>query len=89
MQETLLRPPRRKLDSCDVFVRRLTPAVLQDIYLHCTRPRLEFANIVWSGLTTSDSHRLEQVNRKAARVICGLAPRSEISHALVFARAGL
>ena len=44
--------------------RRLTPAILEDIYLHSIRPTLEYANIVWSGLTTSDIHRLERVTGK-------------------------
>ena len=69
--------------------KRLDSLVLRDLYLCCIRPALEYACVVWSGLSTTDTLRLERCNRSAARLIARLSPSSDVSHELVLARAGI
>ncbi len=69
---------------------RITPNVIRDLYIYCIRPTLEYANIVWSGLSASDIARLERCNRRAARLISGIDRHAiDIPHALILARAGI
>ena len=69
--------------------RRLSSTVLQDLYVTCIRPSLEYASIVWSGLRSNDASRLERCNRSAARLISRTSPSSDIPHQLLLSRAGL
>ncbi len=70
----------------------LTPTITRDLYIHCIRPTLEYACIVWSGLSASDCARLERCNRRAARLISGIYRQStgvDVPHDIILARAGL
>ena len=60
-----------------------------DIYTTCIRPTLEYANLVWCGLSKSDCARLERCQRSAARIITGISPLADVSRDLLLARAGL
>ena len=79
----------RKLGVLRRLRRTLTPAVLLDIYTTCIRPTLEYANLVWCGLSKSDCARLERCQRSAARIITGISPLADVSRDLLLARAGL
>ena len=79
----------RKIGVLRRLRRTLTPAVLLDIYTTCIRPTLEYANLVWCGLSKSDCARLERCQRSAARIITGISPLADVSRDLLLARAGL
>ena len=79
----------RKLGVLRRLRRTLTPAVLLDIYTTCIRPTLEYANLVWCGLSKSDCARLERCQRSAARIITGISPLADVSRDFLLARAGL
>ena len=63
--------------------------MLLDIYTTCIRPTLEYANLVWCGLSKSDCARLERCQRSVARIITGISPLADVSRDLLLARAGL
>ena len=59
--------------------------------MFCILPAAEYANEVWSGLSTADTIRLEKLNRRAARLILKVPSSLQISqdHDILLARAGL
>ena len=59
----------RKLGALRRLRRTLTPAVLLDIYTTCIRPTLEYANLVWCGLSKSDCARLERCQLRLASLL--------------------
>ena len=71
------------------FRKRLPSLSIRHIYCRSVRPALEYACTAWSGLSASDSARLERLQRRAASLISGIAPRSDTPHAIILARAGL
>ena len=55
---------RRNLYNC--------PRQLKETaYVSMVRPNLEYCSTVWSPYTESDSHRIEMVQRRAARFVTG------------------
>ena len=52
--------------------RRLPPLVQHILYTTCIRPTIEYALRACSGLALSDSVRIEQAQRSAARLIAGV-----------------
>ena len=60
--------------------RSLTRHALSTFYLIYIRPILEYADIAWSNLPTTQSDRLERTQRKAARIILGLSLYEPTSH---------
>ena len=70
------------------FRKRLPSLSIRHIYCRSVRPALEYACTAWSGLSASDSARLERLQRRAARLISGIAPRSDTPHTIILARAG-
>lgn len=75
------------------FLRRLRnnidQLVLRELYCVCIRPAMEYASLVWAGLTKTEANRLEKCNRSAARVIAKVSIRSDLPRQLLLARAGL
>lgn len=69
--------------------KRLDPLVIRELYICCIRPAVEYAHIVWAGLTALDCARLERLNRKAGRLILKLPAASNLPHDILLARAGL
>lgn len=45
---------------------------LNSMYLSFVRPILEYADVVWSGVTVQQSNKLEQIQHEAARIVTGL-----------------
>ena len=43
----------------------------RSVYLTSVRPILEYAQLAWSGLSATDSRKLERLQRRAARLITG------------------
>ena len=68
---------------------RLPSLAIRSVYISYIRPILEYACIAWCGVSCTDSARLERLQRRAARLITGNAPRSDIDHEILLARAGL
>ena len=62
--------------------------VLRELFLTCIRPAIEYASVVWAGLSATDAQRLERCNRSAARLITRLSSSSYVSHDVLLARAG-
>ena len=71
------------------FRRRLPSLVIRQLYITCIRPAIEYASLAWCGLRKGDHSTLERVQRRAARLITNLSPRSDTPHAILLARAGL
>ena len=75
------------------FLRRLSnrldALVLRELFLCCIRPAIEYASVVWSGLSASDTKRLERCNRSAALLITRFSPSAEVSHEHLLERAGI
>ena len=69
--------------------KRIDPLVVRDLYLCCIRPAVEYACVVWAGLSATDCHRLERLNRSAARLIARVSPSADLSHDLILAHAGI
>ena len=71
-------------------LRNQLPAlVTRELYVTCIRPVLEYSSIVWSGLSQTDSSRLERLNRRAARLITRCSRLCDLPHPVLLARAGL
>ena len=68
---------------------RLSGLVLRELYTTCIRPVIEYSSVVWSGISSTDSVKLERLNRKAARLISNTKCRSDTPHDILLARAGL
>ena len=60
-----------KLGFLRRIANRLDSLVIRDLYMYCILPAAEYASHgeVWSGLSTTDTIRLEKLNRRAARLI--------------------
>ena len=72
------------------YRKRLPALSIRHVYCLSVRPVLEYASIVWSGLSKVAANRLESVQRKAARLISGIHPsNTDIPHNILLARAGL
>ena len=65
------------------------PLAVQSVYKTCFRPTMEYASLAWSGVSATDSDRLERLQRSAARLIAGVSPLEEIDHQILLTRAGL
>ena len=50
----------------------LTRAALNQIYLSCVRPVLEYSSIVWDGCSVFSSNSIEKLQNEAARIVTGL-----------------
>ena len=59
---------------------RLSGLVLRGFYTTCIRPVIEHSSVVWSSISSTDSVKLEQLNRKAARLISNTKCRSDTPH---------
>ena len=57
----------------------LSTSALLSFYKLYIRPTIEYADVVWSGLTTTQSDRLERLQLRIARLICNL-PLFEHTH---------
>ena len=68
---------------------RTSALICRDLYQFCIRPVLEYAQVAWAGVSMTDDHRLERVNRSAARLISSTGLSAGVSHPLLLARAGL
>ena len=69
--------------------KRLDALVLRELFLCCIRPAIEYASIVWSGLSASDIKRLERCNWSAARLIARISPSADVSQEHLLAHAGI
>ena len=65
-----------KANSTLGFIRRnvLTTSqpVKETAYKQLVRPVLEYASVAWDSVTETQAKRLESVQRRAARLICGI-----------------
>ena len=69
---------------------RLPALSIQCVYCLSVRPVLEYASLVWSGLSKVSADCLESIQRKAAHLISGISPsNTDIPHNILLARAGL
>ena len=62
--------------------------IIRQLYLTCILPIIEYANIAWCGIQKGDQGRLERLQSRAARLVTGFSPQSNIPHAILLARAG-
>ena len=56
---------------------------MQRLYTACVRPALEYVSVAWSGLSLGNAEHLEDIQRRAARLIVGEQPRSTTPHDLL------
>ena len=75
------------------FLRRLQKSLdqllLRDLYLLCIRPAMEYAILVWAGLSKTEANRQEKCNRSAAGLIAKISIRADLPRHLLLACAGL
>ena len=69
--------------------KRLVALVLRELFLCCIGPAIEYARVVWSGLSASDTKRLERCNKSAARLTTRISPSADVYHEHLLARAGI
>ena len=62
---------KKYLDVCTRLKYKLDRKTLASIYLTFIRPKLEYGHIIWDNCTKSDEDRLENVQLKFARIVCG------------------
>ena len=87
--QAVISKAARRIGLLRRYRKRLPPLSIRHVYCSSIRPVLEYASIVWSGLSTIAARNLESLQRKAARLITGILPSSDISHDILLARAGL
>ena len=85
----VIKKSAKKIGLLRRLGRQLSSTVVRDLYSFSIRPGIEYGSIGWSGLSSSDAARLEQLNRSAARLITKTSPSSNLSRKLLLARAGL
>ena len=66
----------------------LSRAALSTFYLVYIRPILEYADTTWADLTKKLADRLERLQRKAARIICGMPLYDRVNHTNLLATLG-
>ena len=71
------------------YSKRLPLLSTRHFYITAIRPSLEYASLVWCGLSSTASERLEKVQRRAARLITNIKLSSDTPHSILLARAGL
>ena len=79
----------KKIGLLRRFRKRLDPLVMRTIYRTCIQPTLEYSSLALSGLSKTDSARLEQTQRVAARLITSTSLRDRLPSDILLARAGL
>ena len=87
--DTIVRAASAKVGFLRRLRKRLNPLIMRQLYITSIRPSLEYASIVWGGLTRRDEEKLEKCNRSAARLIANISPSADIPREIVLARAGL
>ena len=72
------------------YQAQLPALSIRHVYCLSVRPVLEYASLVWSGLSKVSADHLESIQRKAACLISGISPSNTgIPHNILLARAGL
>ncbi|KAI8508622.1 hypothetical protein Bbelb_137210 [Branchiostoma belcheri] len=69
--EVISNKARRSLGLLCALRRKIPQNLLLRLYITITRPTLEYADIVWAGLTLRDQRTLESVQYQTARLISG------------------
>ncbi|KAI8478652.1 hypothetical protein Bbelb_261980 [Branchiostoma belcheri] len=69
--ETTCTKSRRSAGLLCALRKKVPMDILLRLYKTITRPGLEYADIVWAGLTKSDESKLESVQYQTARLISG------------------
>ena len=73
---TSVNRARQKLGFIRRNTRGMSRSVKDTAYKTLVRPHLEYASAVWDPFTRQDIHKLEQVQRSAARLVTGDFRRS-------------
>jgi len=69
-------PSSSQLNSCPSHIKKMC-------YLAMVRPILEYSSVVWSSFTNSNIHKVEMVQRRAARFIThNCSPRVSVTEML-------
>ncbi|KAI8516481.1 hypothetical protein Bbelb_050620 [Branchiostoma belcheri] len=69
--DTISTKSRRSAGLLCALRKKVPSDILLRLYKTITRPGLEYANIVWAGLTKSDELKLESVQYQTVRLIRG------------------
>ncbi|KAI8484253.1 hypothetical protein Bbelb_380380 [Branchiostoma belcheri] len=69
--DTISTKSRRSAGLLCALRKKVPSDILLRLYKTITRPGLEYANIVWAGLTKSDERKLESVQYQTVRLISG------------------
>ncbi|KAI8485890.1 hypothetical protein Bbelb_364420 [Branchiostoma belcheri] len=69
--EVISNKARRSSGLLCALRRKIPQNLLLRLYITITRPTLEYADIVWAGLTLRDQRTLESVQYQTARLISG------------------
>ena len=87
--DTISTKAARKIGFLRRNRKRLPQIMLQHMYKTSILPALDYASVAWSGLSTTEKHLLERIQRKAARLITSETTRHDIPHDILLSRAGL
>ena len=60
----VIKKSAKKIGLLRRLGRQLSSTVVRDLYSFSIRPGIEYGSIVWSGLSSSDAARLEQIKQK-------------------------
>ena len=70
--ETILKSASKIIGKMGKLKYNFTRKALNQIYLSCVGPNLEYSCIVWDGCTTEQSNSVEKLQNEAARIVTGL-----------------
>ena len=58
---------------------------MQSFFTVCICPAIDYASVVWCGIRSGDSQRLERLQLSAARLIAGMSVRDRLPHEILLA----
>ena len=89
--DVICRKAAKRIGLLRRLRKRLPPLAIRHLFCTSIRPSLEYASLVWSGLSSTDASRLERMQRRAARLFTKSSDlqSTPLDHELLLARAGL
>ena len=84
--DNIFQKASKRLDILSRLTHKLDRRTLDQMYKSFIRPVMEYACVVWDGCTVTDSDRLEALQLRAGRIVCGAIRHT--SHAIIYNELG-